>query len=119
MRAVFENEILGKLSQGIKTRSSLRIESNLPLIFEIQLESVIEALQDQSYIEAMKEELNQFEKSKVWNLVPLPKGLSVIRTKWIFRNKFDKSGKVIRNKARLVAQGYNQQEGINYDETFV
>ena len=66
----------------------------------------------------MKEELNQFEKSKVWKLVPLPKGYSIIGTKWVFRNKLDESGKVIRNKVRLVAQGYNQQEGIDYDETF-
>ena len=66
----------------------------------------------------MKEELSQFEKSKVWTLVPLPKGQSAIGTKWVFRNKLDENGKVIRNKARLVAQGYNQQEGIDYDETF-
>ena len=66
----------------------------------------------------MKEELNQFEKSNVQMLVPLPKGQSAIGIKWVFRNKLDESGKVIRNKARLVAQGYNQQEGIDYDETF-
>ena len=66
----------------------------------------------------MKEDLSQFEKSKVWTLVPLPKGQSAIGTKWVFRNKLDENGKVIRNKARLVAQGYNQQEGIDYDETF-
>ena len=53
----------------------------------------------------MKEELNQIEKSKVWTLVPSPKGQSIIWTKWAFKNKFDESGKVIRNKARLVAQG--------------
>ena len=66
----------------------------------------------------MKEELSQFEKSKVWTFPPLPKGESSIRTKWVFTNKLDKNGKVIRNKARLVAQSYNQQEGIDYDETF-
>ena len=66
----------------------------------------------------MREQLNQSEKSKVWNLVPLPKEQSVIGTKWVFRHKLDEGGKVIRNKARLVAQGYNQQESINYDETF-
>ena len=75
---------------------------------EIQLECVDEALQDQSWTDAMKEELNRFEKSKVWNLVPLPKVHSVIGTKWVFRNKLDESGKVIINKVRLVAQGYNQ-----------
>ena len=66
----------------------------------------------------MKKELNQFEKSKVWTLMPLLKGHLVIGTKWVFRNKLDEDGKVIRNTARLVTQGYNQQEGIDYDETF-
>ena len=67
----------------------------------------------------MKEELNQFKKSRVWTLVSFPKGHSIIGTKWVFRNNLDESGKVIRNKARLVAQWYNQQEGIDYDETFI
>ena len=66
----------------------------------------------------MQEELNQFENSKVWTLVPLPKGQSIIGKWWVFRNKLDESGKVVRNKARLVAQDYNQQEEIDYDETF-
>nr|GEY03748.1 hypothetical protein [Tanacetum cinerariifolium] len=56
--------------------------------------------------------------SKVWRLVPRPEGKSVIKTKWIFKNKKDESSLVIRNKARLVAVGYSQQEGIDYDETF-
>ena len=118
MRVVSQNQIIGEPSQGVRTRFSFRIESNLPLISEFQLECVDEALQDQSWV-AMKEELNQFEKSKCWTLVPLLKGHSIIGTKWVFINKLDEGGKVIRNKARLVAQGYNQQEGINYDsETF-
>ena len=103
LRVVSQNQIIGELSHGIRTRSSLIIESYLALISEIQPKCVDEALQDQSWIEAMKEELNQFEKSKVWNLVPLLKGRYVIGTKWMFRNKLNKSGKVIRNKVRLVA----------------
>ncbi|GJT79775.1 retrovirus-related pol polyprotein from transposon TNT 1-94 [Tanacetum coccineum] len=54
----------------------------------------------------------------VWGLVPLLMSLSIIGTKWLFRNKLDENGIVSRNNARLVAQGYNQQEGIDYDETY-
>ncbi|WKA13292.1 hypothetical protein VitviT2T_030608 [Vitis vinifera] len=67
---------------------------------------------------AMQEELNQFERSEVWELVPRPQNQSVIRTRWAFRNKMDESSIIIRNKARLVAQGFNQEEGIDYEETF-
>nr|GEZ54921.1 retrovirus-related Pol polyprotein from transposon TNT 1-94 [Tanacetum cinerariifolium] len=66
----------------------------------------------------MQEELNQFEKNKVWTLVPKPHGKTIIGTKWVWKNKLDENGVVIKNKARLIAQGYNQQEGIEYEETF-
>ncbi|CAM8923480.1 unnamed protein product [Rhodiola kirilowii] len=66
----------------------------------------------------MQEELHQFERNKVWSLVPRPKDKNVIGTKWVFGNKLDDKGTVVRNKARLVVKGYNQQEGIDYDETF-
>ena len=66
----------------------------------------------------MQEELNQFERNEVWELVPRLNDQSVIGTKWVYKNKMDKNGIIIRNKARLVAQGYNQQEGIDYEETF-
>ncbi|GJW50845.1 retrovirus-related pol polyprotein from transposon TNT 1-94 [Tanacetum coccineum] len=80
--------------------------------------NVNEALKDESWVVAMQEELNQFVANDVWELVPLPVSQSVIGTKWVFRNKLDENGIVSRNKARLVAQGYNQQEGIDYDETY-
>ena len=79
---------------------------------------VEEALLDPDWILAMQEELNQFERNKVWKLVPKPKGKNPIDTKWVFRNKMDENGIVIRNKARLVAKGYSQQEGIDFDETY-
>ncbi|GJU08776.1 retrovirus-related pol polyprotein from transposon TNT 1-94 [Tanacetum coccineum] len=66
----------------------------------------------------MQEELNQFVANDVWELVPQTISQSVIGTKWVFRNKLDKNGIVSRNKARLVAQGYNQQESIDYDERY-
>nr|GEU30036.1 retrovirus-related Pol polyprotein from transposon TNT 1-94 [Tanacetum cinerariifolium] len=71
-----------------------------------------------SWIVVMQEELNQFIANDVWELVPQPKKITIIGTNWVFRNKLDENGVVSRNKARLVAQGYNQQEGIDYDETY-
>ncbi|GJS19242.1 retrovirus-related pol polyprotein from transposon TNT 1-94 [Tanacetum coccineum] len=83
----------------------------------IEPNNVNEALKDESWIIAMQEELNQFIANDVWELVPHPKSTTIIGTKWVYRNKLDENGVVSRNKARLVAQGYNQQEGIDYDET--
>ncbi|GJR99580.1 putative ribonuclease H-like domain-containing protein [Tanacetum coccineum] len=65
-----------------------------------------------------KEELLQFKLQEVWTLVDLPNGKRAIGSKWVFRNKKDERGIMIRNKARLVAQGYTQEEGIDYDEVF-
>ncbi|GJU22068.1 putative ribonuclease H-like domain-containing protein [Tanacetum coccineum] len=66
----------------------------------------------------MQEELLQFRLQQVWILVDLPHGAKVIGTKWVYRNKRDERGVVVRNKARLVAQGHRQEEGIDYDEVF-
>ena len=66
----------------------------------------------------MQEELNQFERNKVQTLVPRPKHHPIIGAKWIFRNKTNEQGVITRNKVRLVVKGYNQEEGIDYDETF-
>ncbi|GKB97176.1 retrovirus-related pol polyprotein from transposon TNT 1-94 [Tanacetum coccineum] len=79
---------------------------------------VYEALKHPGWVNAMQDELNQFSRNKVWTLVPAPYGKTIIGSKWGFKNKRDETGIVIKNKARLVAQGYNQQEGIDYDETF-
>nr|GEX46173.1 retrovirus-related Pol polyprotein from transposon TNT 1-94 [Tanacetum cinerariifolium] len=76
------------------------------------------ALKDADWVSAMQDELDQFARLKVWRLVPRPAGKTVIKSKWIFKNKKYESSLVIRNKARLVAVGYSQQEGIDYDETF-
>ena len=79
---------------------------------------VCKALEDYDWVEAMHEELHNFERNKVWELVEKPKDcLNVIGTKWIFKNKQDSNGVVVRNKARLVAQGYSQVEVIDFDET--
>ena len=66
----------------------------------------------------MHEELNQFTRNEVWTFVPRTEQMNVIGTKWVFKNKLDEQGVIVRNKARLVAKGYNQEEGIDYGETY-
>ncbi|GJT35474.1 putative ribonuclease H-like domain-containing protein [Tanacetum coccineum] len=85
---------------------------------QVEPKKVIQALSDLSWIEAMQDELLQFKLQKVWTLVDLPYGKRAIGTKWVYKNKKDDRGIVVRNKARLVAQGYTQEEGIDYDEVF-
>lgn len=65
-------------------------------------------MEDESWLEAMEEELHQFKRNQVWTLMKRPQNFTVIRTTWFFRNKLDENRKVVRNKARLVAQGYSQ-----------
>ena len=74
-----------------------------------------EAIQEPDWIIAMQNELNELE---IWDLVETPLDRTIIGTKWVFRNKLNEDGEIISNKARLVAQGYNQEEGIDYNETF-
>ncbi|GJX76742.1 putative ribonuclease H-like domain-containing protein [Tanacetum coccineum] len=85
---------------------------------QIEPKKISQALEDESWVDAMQEELLQFKIQKVWILVDLPFGKKAIGTKWVYRNKKDERGVVVRNKARLVAQGYRQEEGIDYDEVF-
>ncbi|GMI75421.1 hypothetical protein HRI_001211400 [Hibiscus trionum] len=115
---VKDGEILGDPSKGVTTRSSLKLMNHIAFISCIEPKNIKEALKDDFWIMAMQEELNQFERSNVWTLVNRPSNQSTIGTKWVFRNKLDESGNIVRNKARLVAQGYTQEEGIDFDETY-
>ena len=85
---------------------------------QVEPTKVEEALQDESWVKAMHDEMLQFQRNDVQTLVPRPEGEDIIGTKWIFCNKTDEDGNVICNKAWLVAQGYSQMEGVDYDETF-
>ncbi|WVZ52087.1 hypothetical protein U9M48_003180 [Paspalum notatum var. saurae] len=76
------------------------------------------ALFDPNWVNAMHEELGNFERNHVWDLVEPSPNCRPIRTKWVFKNKRGEDGMVVRNKARLVAQGFCQKEGIDYEETF-
>ena len=109
--------ILGSLNDNIRLRSkALSVITHSCYLSQFKSKKVDEALQDADWVNSMHEELHQFVWNDVWELVPRPKGVNVIRTKWIFKNKSDEHGTV--NKSRLVAQGYTQVERVDFDETF-
>src|SRR6187399_2198323 len=112
--------ILGSITKGVSTRRKLaNYCAHQAFVSCVEPQKVYEALEDPDWLNAMHEELHNFERNKVWRLVPRPKeNHNVIGTKWIFKNKQDAHGIVIRNKALLVAQGYSRVEGIDYGETF-
>nr|GEV78052.1 retrovirus-related Pol polyprotein from transposon TNT 1-94 [Tanacetum cinerariifolium] len=110
--------VIGNLNQRT-LRSQAQNKSNFfCFISTIEPKNLNEALGDESWIVAMQQELNQLIANDVWELVPQPNNMTIIGTKWVFKNKLDENGIVSRNKATLVAQGYNQQEGIDYDEIY-
>lgn len=87
-------------------------------VSKIEPKNIQQALMKEAWIDSMQSELGEFERNEVTELVPKPKGVNVIGTKWIFKNKTDEAGNIIRNKARLVAQGYSQIDGVDYEEIF-
>ncbi|KAH0665666.1 hypothetical protein KY285_026872 [Solanum tuberosum] len=104
-----ENFILGKPDDKIQTRSSLRKQASVALIYQMEPKRINESMEDESWVQAMKEELDQFERNQVWTFIERPKNCSVVGTKWVFRNKLDENGKVIRNSetdcSRLLSTG--------------
>ncbi|GJY10771.1 retrovirus-related pol polyprotein from transposon TNT 1-94, partial [Tanacetum coccineum] len=139
-----QSQIIGKSTAGVLTRRKLKESASdqhqalLSFIYkqnrtnhkdqqtclfacflsQEEPKKVSQALADESWVEAMQEELLQFKLQDVWVLCDLPDGKRVIGTKWVFRNKRDERGTIIKNKARLVAQGYRQEEGCSFDEGF-
>ncbi|GKE27955.1 gag-pol polyprotein [Tanacetum coccineum] len=84
----------------------------------IEPKNIKEAVADSAWIEAMQEELYQFYRLQVWELIDKPFGKNMIKLKWLWKNKKDEDQTVIHNKPRLVAKGYAQEEGIDFEESF-
>ncbi|XP_052627206.1 uncharacterized protein LOC128133719 [Lactuca sativa] len=113
--------VIGQLGDGVQTRSkSGDVNTCLYPCFISQIEPkpVDMVLNEPSWVEAMHDELNQFEKLGVWKLVELPKGKKSLDTHWVFRNKQNDSGVIVRNKARLVVRGFRQVDGLDYIEVY-
>nr|GEV13619.1 hypothetical protein [Tanacetum cinerariifolium] len=114
--------IIGQLARPVSTRLQLH-EKALFCYYDAFLTSVEpkiykDALTQSCWIEAMQEELNEFERLEVWELVPRPNKVMVITLKWIYKVKLDELGGILKNKAYLVSRGYRQEEGINFEESF-
>ncbi|GJW11633.1 retrovirus-related pol polyprotein from transposon TNT 1-94 [Tanacetum coccineum] len=114
--------IIGALDRPVSTRLQLH-EQALFCYYDAFLTSVEpknykDALTQACWIEAMQEELHEFERLEVWELVPPPDKAFVITLKWIYKVKLDELGGILKNKARLVARGYRQEEGIDFEESF-
>ncbi|GJZ00011.1 retrovirus-related pol polyprotein from transposon TNT 1-94 [Tanacetum coccineum] len=106
--------IIGELARPVSTRLQLH-EQALFCYYDAFLTAVKpktykDALTQACWIEAMQEELNEFERLEVWELVPLPDKVMVITLKWIYKVKLDELGGILKNKTRLVARGYRQEE---------
>ncbi|GJS09248.1 putative ribonuclease H-like domain-containing protein [Tanacetum coccineum] len=102
--------VIGDMQSGVQIRRMINEQGFISAVYEGKTHEDLHT--------SMQEELLQFKLQQVWTLVDLPYGKRAIRTKWVYRNKKDERGIVIRNKARLVVQGYTQDEGIDYDEVF-
>ncbi|GJT81368.1 retrovirus-related pol polyprotein from transposon TNT 1-94 [Tanacetum coccineum] len=84
----------------------------------VEPKNIKEAMADSAWIEVMQEEQHQFDRLQVWELIDKPFGKTLIKLKWLWKNKKDEDQTVIRNKVRLVAKGYAQEEGIDFEESF-
>jgi hypothetical protein len=112
------NSILGDIHKGVTTRSRVaHFYEHYSFVSSIEPYRVEDTLRDSDWVLAMQEKLNNFTRNEVWHLVPRP-NQNVVGTKWVFRNKQDEHGVVIRNKARLVAKGYSQVKGLDFGETY-
>ncbi|GJT83164.1 retrovirus-related pol polyprotein from transposon TNT 1-94 [Tanacetum coccineum] len=115
-------QVHGNPTMPVQTRRQLATDPEMCMfaltVSIVEPKNIKEAMADSAWIEAMQDELHQFDRLKVWELVDKPFGKMVIKLKWLWKNKKDEDQTVIRNKARLVAKGYAQEEGIDFEESF-
>ncbi|GJU48329.1 putative ribonuclease H-like domain-containing protein [Tanacetum coccineum] len=116
------DNIIGELERHVSTRLQLH-EQALFCYYDafltlVEPNTYKDALTQSCWIEAMQEELNEFERLEVWKLVPRPDKVMVITLKWIYKVKLDELGGILENKAQLVTRGYRQEEGIDFEESF-
>nr|GFB76313.1 retrovirus-related Pol polyprotein from transposon TNT 1-94 [Tanacetum cinerariifolium] len=115
-------QVIGNPSQSVRTRRQLESDAEM-CMFALTMsrtkpKNIKEAMVDSTWIESIQEELHQFDRLDVWELVDRPLCINVINLKWLWKNKRDEENTVIQNKSRLVAKGYAQKEGVDFEESF-
>nr|GFB42607.1 Gag-Pol polyprotein [Tanacetum cinerariifolium] len=115
-------QVIENPSQSVRTRRQLESDAEMCIfaltVSRTEPKNIKEAMADSAWIESMQEELYQFDRLDVWELVDRPLCINVINLNWLWKNKSDEENTVIRNKSRLVAKGYAQKEGVNFEESF-
>ncbi|GKB62768.1 retrovirus-related pol polyprotein from transposon TNT 1-94, partial [Tanacetum coccineum] len=114
--------IIGELARSVSTRLQLQEQALFcyydAFLTVVEPKTYKDALTQSWWIEVMQEELNEFERLRVWEHVPRPDKVMVITLKWIYKVKLDELGGILKNKAWLVARSYHQEEGIDFEDTF-
>nr|GEU43401.1 retrovirus-related Pol polyprotein from transposon TNT 1-94 [Tanacetum cinerariifolium] len=114
--------IIDELARPVSTRLQLHEQALFcyydAFLTYVKPKTYKDALTQSYWIKAMHKELNEFERLEVWELVARPDKVMVITLKWIYKVKLDELGGILKNKARLVARGYRQEEGIDFEESF-
>ncbi|GKA93198.1 hypothetical protein Tco_0815184 [Tanacetum coccineum] len=117
------DQVIGDPSKPVMTRQRLHTDFEVCMyaltVSTIKTKNIKEAMADHSWIESMQDELNQFERLQVWELVPRPEGKNIIALKWISKNKCDAKNIMVWNKTRLVAKGYNQGKHLFLSTTIL
>nr|GFC11906.1 retrovirus-related Pol polyprotein from transposon TNT 1-94 [Tanacetum cinerariifolium] len=115
-------QVIGNPSQSVRTRRQLESDAEMCMfaltVSRTEPKNIKEAMADFAWNESMQEELHQFDRLDVWELVDRSLCTNVINLKWLWKNKRDEENTVIRNKSRLVAKGYAQKEGVDFEESF-
>nr|GFA63641.1 hypothetical protein [Tanacetum cinerariifolium] len=115
-------QVIGNPSQSVRPRRQLESDTEMCMfaliVSRTEPKNIKEAMADSAWIESMQEELHQFDRLDIWELVDRPLCTNVINLKWLWKNKCDEENIVIRNKSHLVAKGYAQKEGVNFEESF-
>ncbi|GJW68680.1 retrovirus-related pol polyprotein from transposon TNT 1-94 [Tanacetum coccineum] len=116
------DNIIGNPSRPVSTRKQLATDALWCLynsvLSKVEPKNFKSAITEDCWFQAMQDEIYEFDRLQVWELVPQPDCVMIIALKWIYKVKLDEYGDVQKNKARLVAKGYRQEEGIDFEESF-